>query len=134
MCIQTISLDAVSPLVTFDTQVEWHENHKFLKVEFPLAVHSSAASYEVQYGMLQRPTHTNTSWDAGAFLLLSCCRLLWWRFSLGLLSFRLRFSGIYSPRPFFSQIRSVCSAVGRFVGIRIWRDAVQRLQIRTLLP
>lgn len=44
-------------------QVEWHENRKFLKVEFPVDVHSMNATYEIQFGHLQRPTHCNTSWD-----------------------------------------------------------------------
>ena len=34
-----------------------------LKVEFPVNVHSSEATYEIQCGHIQRPTHGNTSWD-----------------------------------------------------------------------
>ncbi|CAB3988247.1 alpha-mannosidase 2C1-like [Paramuricea clavata] len=60
---QEISLDAVSPFICFHTQVEWHENRKFLKVEFPVNVRSPNATYEIQFGHLQRPTHFNTSWD-----------------------------------------------------------------------
>jgi len=41
-----ISLDAFSPsikpdtlsLIRFDTEVEWHERHRFLKWEAPLAI------------------------------------------------------------------------------------------------
>lgn len=44
-------------------QVHWHEAHKFLKVEFPAHVRSPQATYEIQFGHLQRPTHYNTSWD-----------------------------------------------------------------------
>ena len=47
----------------FVLQVNWHENRKFLKVEFPFDVHSMNATYEIQFGHLQRPTHDNTSWD-----------------------------------------------------------------------
>lgn len=60
---QTVSLDADLPYVKFHTKVEWHENRKFLKVEFPVDVHSMNATYEIQFGHLQRPTHCNTSWD-----------------------------------------------------------------------
>lgn len=45
------------------SQVDWHENRKFLKVEFPFDVRSMNATYEIQFGHLQRPTHCNTSWD-----------------------------------------------------------------------
>uniref|UniRef100_A0AAZ3RRR5 alpha-mannosidase n=1 Tax=Oncorhynchus tshawytscha TaxID=74940 RepID=A0AAZ3RRR5_ONCTS len=48
-------------------QVEWFESHKFLKVEFPVRVRSPNATYEIQFGHLQRPTHRNTSWDWARF-------------------------------------------------------------------
>ena len=51
----------------FDTEVDWHEHHKFLKVAFPVDVHASRATYEIQYGHLERPTHVNTSWDVARF-------------------------------------------------------------------
>lgn len=50
-------------LLFFDQQVNWQENRKFLKVEFPVDVHSMNATYEIQFGHLQRPTHCNTTWD-----------------------------------------------------------------------
>ena len=52
-------------------QVEWHENRKFLKVEFPTNVHTMQATYEVQYGALQRPNHFNTSWDSARFEVMT---------------------------------------------------------------
>lgn len=60
---QEVTLDACCPYVKFKTEVEWHEAHKFLKVEFPTTVHSPNATYEIQFGHIQRPTHRNTSWD-----------------------------------------------------------------------
>ncbi|XP_046852130.1 alpha-mannosidase 2C1-like isoform X2 [Xenia sp. Carnegie-2017] len=60
---QVITLDAMSSFLSFETQVEWHENRKFLKVEFPVDIRSPNATYEIQFGHLQRPTHSNTSWD-----------------------------------------------------------------------
>lgn len=65
--VQTVSLTALSPRLDFTTEVEWHESHKFLKVEFPLALRAAAATYEIQYGHVQRPTHWNTSWDLARF-------------------------------------------------------------------
>ena len=63
---QTISLDAASPLVRFKTHVDWHENRRILKAEFPLDILADRALYETQFGTIARPTHSNTSWDAGA--------------------------------------------------------------------
>uniref|UniRef100_A0A8C3DIC2 Alpha-mannosidase 2C1 n=1 Tax=Corvus moneduloides TaxID=1196302 RepID=A0A8C3DIC2_CORMO len=64
---QEIILDARCPYLRFLTQVEWKEAHKFLKVEFPVQVRSTNATYEIQFGHLQRPTHWNTSWDWARF-------------------------------------------------------------------
>uniref|UniRef100_A0A2K6RM18 Alpha-mannosidase 2C1 n=1 Tax=Rhinopithecus roxellana TaxID=61622 RepID=A0A2K6RM18_RHIRO len=64
---QEVVLDVGCPYVRFHTEVHWHEAHKFLKVEFPARVRSSQATYEIQFGHLQRPTHYNTSWDWARF-------------------------------------------------------------------
>ncbi|XP_077173478.1 alpha-mannosidase 2C1 [Paroedura picta] len=64
---QEVVLDAACPFVRFRTQVDWHEAHKILKVEFPARVRSPNATYEIQFGHLQRPTHWNTSWDWARF-------------------------------------------------------------------
>ena len=60
----TISLTAYhegSPaMVVMDSEVEWKENMKFLKVEFPVEIRNTEASYETQYGIIKRPTHYNT--------------------------------------------------------------------------
>lgn len=36
-------------------------------VEVPLDIHSEVATYETQFGFVQRPTHKNTTWDAAKF-------------------------------------------------------------------
>lgn len=64
---QRMVLDAGSRVLRFETDVDWQEEHKFLKVAFPVAVRSPHATYEIQFGHLERPTHTNTSWDAARF-------------------------------------------------------------------
>ncbi|XP_025066348.1 alpha-mannosidase 2C1 isoform X3 [Alligator sinensis] len=64
---QEVILDSMCPYLRFLTQVEWNEAHKFLKVEFPVQARSMNATYEIQFGHLQRPTHWNTSWDWARF-------------------------------------------------------------------
>lgn len=60
----TISLAAAlgdSPsYVEMESEVEWREDMKFLKVEFPVDIANTEASYETQYGIVRRPTHYNT--------------------------------------------------------------------------
>jgi len=57
--------------LTFDSEIEWREAKKFLKVEFPVDVHNTEAAYETQFGIVRRPTHYNTSWDMARFEV--CC-------------------------------------------------------------
>ena len=64
---QDIMLRAGSARIDFETRVDWQEKHKFLKVAFPVHVHSPRATYEIQYGHTERPTHYNTSWDIARF-------------------------------------------------------------------
>jgi alpha-mannosidase len=65
--MQDIRLGAGSPVVEFATTVDWRERHRFLKVAFPVDVRSPAASYEIQFGHVSRPTHRNTSWELARF-------------------------------------------------------------------
>jgi alpha-mannosidase len=58
---QTMSLDAGSRVLRFETFVEWQERHKMLKVAFPVTVKAREATYEIQFGHLRRPTHEDTS-------------------------------------------------------------------------
>jgi alpha-mannosidase len=64
---QTMVLDAGSRRIDFVTDVDWHEDHKFLKVAFPVAVHAAAARFEIQFGHLARPTHANTAFEQARF-------------------------------------------------------------------
>jgi alpha-mannosidase len=61
--VQFIRLEANSRRLDFDTHIDWHESHALLKVAFPLALHSPRATYEIQFGHLDRPTHRNTTWN-----------------------------------------------------------------------
>ena len=64
---QRISLNHNSPRLDFDTHIDWHERHIILKVAFPVDVLAPQATYEIQWGNVQRPTHRNTSWDWARF-------------------------------------------------------------------
>ena len=64
---QTVRLAAGARRIDFETEVDWHERHKFLKVAFPVDVQAARATYEIQYGHVERPTHANTSWDVARF-------------------------------------------------------------------
>lgn len=65
------ALKGQSSYVEIETEVDWHEDLKFLKVEFPVDIRNTEANYEVQYGYVKRPTHYNTDWDMAKFEV--CC-------------------------------------------------------------
>ena len=64
---QRISLNHDSPRLDFDTHIEWNERHILLKAAFPVDILAPHASYEIQWGNVQRTTHRNTSWDWARF-------------------------------------------------------------------
>lgn len=62
-----VSLPEDSRRLDIDTEIDWHEREKLLKAAFPLDVRAGHSSAEIPFGHVQRPTHTNTSWDAAKF-------------------------------------------------------------------
>ncbi|WP_328877754.1 alpha-mannosidase [Streptomyces sp. NBC_00299] len=64
---QLLSLAPGERRLVVDTEVDWHETEKFLKLAFPLDVHAERYASETQFGHFHRPTHTNTSWEAAKF-------------------------------------------------------------------
>lgn len=64
---QVITLKEGSERLDFDTKIDWHEDHVLLKAAFPFDVLADNATYEIQFGHIQRPCHRNTSWDQAKF-------------------------------------------------------------------
>ncbi len=64
---QIISLDADSERLEFDTQVEWDELHRLLKVGFPTTIYATEAINEMQFGYVKRPTHRSRAYDKDRF-------------------------------------------------------------------
>lgn len=64
---QKITIYRDMPRIDFDVEMDWHEHHIFVKTAFPVDILSDKATYEIQYGAIERPTHTNTTWDAAKF-------------------------------------------------------------------
>jgi alpha-mannosidase len=64
---QRISLWRSSPRIDIATEIHWHEHQTLLKAAFSLAINSTRATYEIQFGSVERPTHRNTSWDLARF-------------------------------------------------------------------
>ena len=64
---QTLRLREGARQLDIDTEVEWQEVEKLLKLAFPLDVRAEVSTAETQFGHLHRPIHVNTSWEAAKF-------------------------------------------------------------------
>ncbi|MYU14142.1 alpha-mannosidase, partial [Streptomyces sp. SID8361] len=64
---QELTLAAGDRRLDIATEVDWQESEKVLKAAFPLDIHAKVSTAEIQFGHVDRATHTNTSWDAARF-------------------------------------------------------------------
>lgn len=64
---QRILLYRDVPRIDFPTHIDWHERQTLLKVAFPVTVNAPRATFDIQWGNVERPTHWNTSWDWARF-------------------------------------------------------------------
>lgn len=65
--IQKIVIYSDKSRIDFETEIDWHESAMLLKVAFPINVLATKATYDIQFGNVERPTHNNTSWDVAKF-------------------------------------------------------------------
>ncbi len=65
--VQTLTLAAGSRVLDVDMELDWREHERLLKVALPVDVHADRSTAEIQFGHVERPTHTNTSWDFARF-------------------------------------------------------------------
>lgn len=64
---QDMIVYADSRRIDFKTHADWQEDHKLLKVAFYTDIRSTKATYDIQFGHAERPTHWNNSWDWAKF-------------------------------------------------------------------
>ena len=65
--VQAITLYRHTPRIDFVTHVDWRERKRLLKAIFPVEVLAPRAAYEIQYGSIERTTHSNTAYDRAQF-------------------------------------------------------------------
>ena len=64
---QDMVFHAGTPKIDFETVVDWKEKHRLLKVGFNVNILSDRARHEIQYGHVERNTHSNLSTDRAQF-------------------------------------------------------------------
>lgn len=64
---QDIQLYRDLPRIDFKTTANWQEHNVLLKTNFPVDINATRASYEIQFGNVERETTCNQSWDTAKF-------------------------------------------------------------------
>ncbi len=64
---QRVVLRKDSRHLDFETEVDWRETHKLLKVDFNTNINTDEIISEIQFGHIKRPTHKNRQHDADRF-------------------------------------------------------------------
>lgn len=69
--LSTITQDMVfysgSPMVAFETLVDWQEEHRFLKAAFDTALVCDGVRSEIQFGFIRRSNHRSTDSEKARF-------------------------------------------------------------------
>lgn len=64
---QKIHLYHDIPRIDFETHADWKEHNVLLRVNFPVNVNTTKATYEIQFGNVEREITNNHSWDTAKF-------------------------------------------------------------------
>ncbi len=64
---QRLTLYRDSRRIDFVTEADWHEHQVLLKAAFPVDIRANHATYDIQFGAIERPNNWNTSWDTARF-------------------------------------------------------------------
>lgn len=55
------------PGLILRSEVDWKESNVLLKMDFPVKVNTNKATFDIQFGSVERPVHKNTLWDYARF-------------------------------------------------------------------
>ena len=53
--------------IDVDYEADWHEDHVVLKADYPVDVNAVKATFDIQFGNVERSTTTNTTWEFAQF-------------------------------------------------------------------
>lgn len=64
---QVYALAANARRLDIESTIDWHDRRTLLRTLNPVAVRSRIATFECAFGVVERQTHTNTSWEQAMF-------------------------------------------------------------------
>ncbi|MEE2908605.1 MAG: glycoside hydrolase family 38 C-terminal domain-containing protein [Planctomycetota bacterium] len=65
--VQRYVLRAGSPRLDVEYLVDWQEDQKLLRLSCPTVIRARHGTVGIQFGVQERPTHRNTSWEQARF-------------------------------------------------------------------
>ncbi len=72
--VQTLRLFGSRRRIDFETEVDWQERHRMLKVHFESNLHSEQALHEIQFGHIARPSHRSGAYASDRY---EVCQQRW---------------------------------------------------------
>jgi alpha-mannosidase len=67
MAVMTYELRAGSRQLGIGIELDWQHDEHLLSIAFPIDVRADVAMCDVQFGVVARPTHPSSPWDAAKF-------------------------------------------------------------------
>jgi alpha-mannosidase len=64
---QKIVFGSDTPVIDFDTKINWQERHRILKAAFPTSIFTKEVLSETQFGYIKRPTHRSRLYERGMY-------------------------------------------------------------------
>lgn len=68
---QKIRIEKDSPVIFFETEIDWRERHRLLKVSFPTGILATEGRNEIQFGYIKRPAVRSRESDKERFEVCS---------------------------------------------------------------
>lgn len=65
--VQDVILYSGIDRIDVKNHIDWKEHDILLKADFPFPVNAMRATFDIQFGNIERTTHNNTSWDFAQF-------------------------------------------------------------------
>jgi alpha-mannosidase len=65
--LQDMIFHSGNPRIDFESRLDWREKRQLLKVAFDIDILADFARHEIQFGYIERPTHSNHPYDRARF-------------------------------------------------------------------
>lgn len=65
--MQDVVFSASTPIVTFDTVINWQDSHRFLKTAFDTSLFCDGVRNEIQFGFIRRSNHRSSAAEKARF-------------------------------------------------------------------